>query len=204
MSRLINILLASHNESKLIEFKNILKKFKIKPLSLKKFTSIVPIENGLSFKENALIKARFASKIIDYSIPSIADDSGLCINMLDDQPGIYSARWAEGNNYTNAFNKIENSLAKKNVIMNQQAAKFICSLALIDINKTEYIYEGTLEGSLVFPPRGNFGFGYDPIFIPKGYNKTLAELGPNIKNYISHRGKAIKKLLSNNFFNSKN
>ena len=202
MSKQINIVLASHNQNKLIEFKNIFQKIQLTPLSLKEFTSIIPEENGSSFKENALIKAKFASKTINYSIPTIADDSGLCVENLDDQPGIYSARWAKDNNYINAFNKIKNGLEKKNIIMNNQRAKFVCVLALIDISKKEYIYEGTLEGSLVFPARGDFGFGYDPIFIPSGYNKTLAELSLTVKNTISHRGKAIKKLISGKWFNN--
>ena len=106
MSKQIKILLASHNENKLIEFKNILKKFNIKPLLLKKFTSVIPEENGKSFEENALIKSRFASKLVNYSLPSLADDSGLCIKNLNNKPGIYSARWAESHNYEKAYNKI--------------------------------------------------------------------------------------------------
>ena len=113
MSRQIKILLASHNQNKLIEFKNILKKFNIKPLLLKNFTSIVPEENGKSFEENALIKSRFASKLINYSMPSLADDSGLCIKNLNNQPGIFSARWAEDNNYEKAYNRIKKSLKEK-------------------------------------------------------------------------------------------
>ena len=200
MSKQIKIILASHNENKLIEFENILKKFQIKPLLLKNFTSIVPKENGKSFEENALIKSRFASKVVNHSMPSLADDSGLCIKNLNNQPGIYSRRWSDDNDYVKAYNKIKNSLEKKNITMNNQVAKFVCVLAFIDIDKKEHLYKGTLEGQIVFPPRGSFGFGYDPIFIPKGYNKTLAELKPSIKNSISHRRKAIKKLLSNKLF----
>jgi XTP/dITP diphosphohydrolase len=200
LSKQIKIILASHNENKLIEFENILKKFQIKPLLLKNFTSIVPKENGKSFEENALIKSRFASKVVNHSMPSLADDSGLCIKNLNNQPGIYSRRWSEDNDYVKAYNKIKNSLEKKNITMNNQVAKFVCVLAFIDIDKKEHLYKGTLEGRIVFPPRGSFGFGYDPIFIPKGYNKTLAELKPSIKNSISHRRKAIKKLLSNKLF----
>ena len=130
----------------------------------------------------------------------MADDSGLCIQNLNNQPGICSARWAEDNNYEKAYNKIKKSLKKKKITLDNQSAKFFCVLAFIDIDKTEYLYKGTLEGRIVFPPRGSFGFGYDPIFIPNGYNKTLSELMPSIKNSISHRGKAIKSLLSNKLF----
>ena len=187
-----------------MEFKKILEKFNIKPLLLKNFTSVVPNENGISFEENALIKAKFASKIINNSMPAIADDSGLCIKNLDNSPGIYSARWAKDNNYINAFNRIKSDLEKKNVLMDKQVAKFVCVLTLIDIDKKEYMYKGILGGRLVFPPRGEFGFGYDSIFIPNGYKKTLAELKPFVKNSISHRGKAIKKLISNKLFQNKN
>ena len=167
---------------------------------LKNFTSIVPEENGKSFEENALIKSRFASKLVNYSMPSLADDSGLCIKNLNNQPGIYSARWAEANNYKKAYNKIKKLLEKKKVTLDKQSAKFICVLALIDIDKKEYLYKGTLGGKIIFPPRGRFGFGYDPIFIPNGHDKTLAELTPSLKNSISHRSKAIKNLLSNKLF----
>ena len=200
MSKQIKILLASHNQNKLIEFENILKKFNIKPLLLKNFTSIVPEENGKSFEENALIKCRFASKLVNYSMPSLADDSGLCIKNLNNEPGIFSARWAENNNYEKAYDRIKKSLEEKKITLDNQIAKFFCVLALIDTNKKEYLYKGTLEGRIVFPPRGSFGFGYDPIFIPNGYNKTLSELTPSIKNSISHRSKAIKNLLSNKLF----
>lgn len=200
MRKKIKIILASHNKNKLIEFKNILKKFYIKPLLLNSFTSIVPEENGKTFEENALIKSRFASKIVNYSMPSLADDSGLCIKNLNNKPGIYSARWAEDNNYEKAYNKIKKCLEEKKITLNNQKAQFICVLALTDIDKKEYLYKGTLNGRIIFPPRGGFGFGYDPIFVPNEYNKTLAELTPYIKNSISHRSIAIKKLLTNKLF----
>lgn len=133
-------------------------------------------------------------------MPSLADDSGLCIKNLNNKPGIFSARWAKDNNYEIAYNKIKKSFKDKKITFTNQSAKFICVLALINIDKKEYIYRGTLEGRIIFPPRGVFGFGYDPIFIPNDYDKTLAELTPSIKNSISHRRKAIKKLLSNKIF----
>ncbi len=132
---------------------------------------------------------------------TMADDSGLCIKNLKNAPGIKSARWAKNNNYRYAFKKIKEKLERMKKDLYKQEARFICVIALIDLNNNEYLYKGELEGELVFPPRGNLGFGYDPIFIPRGYNKTLAEIPSNIKNKISHRRLALEKLLLNYKFN---
>ena len=169
-------------------------------MSFKSFTNDEPIENGSSFKENALIKARFASRLTKYSYCTLADDSGLCIDNLNGAPGIFSARWAYENNYKFAFEKIKKKLKKNGLNINGQPAKFICVLALIDKKKNEFIFQGTLKGNVFFPPKGKHGFGYDPIFIPLNYNKTLAQVSPLIKNSLSHRKKAIAKLLAHNIF----
>ncbi len=184
----------------MIEFQNIFQKSKIKPISLEKLTNIEPRENGTTFKQNALIKARFASKLISFAYPTISDDSGICIENLENKPGVYSSRWASKNNYSLAFKKIVKNLKSKGINVNGQYAKFVCIIALIDQNKEEFVYEGVLKGSLIFPPRGSLGFGYDPIFIPEKSNKTLAEMGSDFKNLISHRKKAINKLLENKLF----
>jgi len=169
-------------------------------VSLKNITKTEPEENGNSFQENALIKARFASKLINYSEPTISDDSGLCIKNLDNSPGIFSSRWAHNNDYITAFKKIIDQLTAKKLVINGQEAKFICVMALVDTCKREYIFEGSLEGTLTFPPKGNAGFGYDPIFIPIKFKKTFAELNPALKNLISHRKKAADKLLKHKLF----
>lgn len=172
----------------------------IEPVSIKEFTNIKPEENGSTFHENALIKSRFASKSTNYSKPTIADDSGICIENLDNKPGIFSSRWALKNNYSIAFNKIKTKLNAKGLKMNGQNAKLICVLALIEKNKKENLYKGILEGKLIFPPRGISGFGYDPIFIPNEHNRSLAEMGPDLKNKLSHRKKAIGKLIKHELF----
>ena len=135
-----------------------------------------------------------------YSYPTIADDSGICIDSLDDAPGIFSARWAYKNNYAFAFDKIKSLLNARGLSINGQLAKFVCVLALIDQNKKEFIFKGTLRGKTVFPPRGNNGFGYDPIFVPLNYNKTLAQASSSLKNSLSHRKKALVKLLQHGLF----
>lgn len=197
----IKILLASHNENKVKEFNSIISKNSITLSSLKNYTSKIPVENGKTFKENALIKAKFASKLVNWSIPTLSDDSGLCIKNLKNRPGIYSARWAKEKNYNYAFEKIREALKRKKMNINGQEASFVCVLAFIDINKKEYLYKGVLTGNLVFPPRGIGGFGYDPIFVPRKYNKTLAELNLSTKNKISHRRIALQSFLSHHLFN---
>ncbi len=197
----IQIVLATHNKNKAREFRKILNKNSFNLNTLKNYTSKVPIENGNSFEENALIKARFASKLLKKKIYTISDDSGLCIKNLKNEPGIKSARWAKDNNYKYAFKKIKEKLEREKKDLNKQKASFVCVIALIDIKKNEFLYKGELEGRLIFPPKGTFGFGYDPIFIPKGYNTTLAEMPSNIKNKISHRRLALEKLLLDHKFN---
>ena len=114
-------------------------------MSLKNFTDVQPIENGNSFEENALIKARFASKLIAYSSATLADDSGICIDNLNGQPGIFSARWAYKNNYHTAFQKIKNGLEKKGLNINEQSAQFVCVLALKKKKKNEFVKSTSLQ-----------------------------------------------------------
>ena len=167
---------------------------------MKKFTKNEPIENGRSFQDNALIKARFASELTSHRYPTIADDSGLCIDNLDDAPGIFSSRWANKNNYNFAFEKIKKRLNEKGLNINDQYARFVCVLALIDQKKNEFVFKGTLKGKIVFPPKGKNGFGYDPIFAPLNFNKTLAQNSSSFKNSISHRKKALIKLFKHSLF----
>ena len=130
----------------------------------------------------------------------MADDSGICIDNLDGAPGIFSARWAYKKNYNMAFDKIKKHLNDKGLNINGQCAKFVCVLALIDQKKNEFLFKGTLKGKMLFPPKGKNGFGYDPVFVPSNFNKTLAQLSPTLKNSLSHRKKALVKLLSHSLF----
>ena len=114
---------------------------------------------------------------------------------MSNKPGVYSARWVKKNNYTNVFKYIRNKIEAKGEAMQGQTAFFSCTLALLYSHSKIKTFEGVLEGSLTYPPRGNFGFGYDPIFIPNDTKKTLAELKSSEKNKISHRKKAIQKLI---------
>ena len=188
------IVIASHNDGKVDEIRGLLKKYKFKIFSLKKFSHIEPKENGKTFIENSVIKAVSALKIT--GLPSISDDSGLCIPALNNDPGIYSARWAgKGKNFDLAAKKIEKKLFEK--YGNKQKlfkAFFCCALSIALPDGTIKSFEGKVFGTLQFPPKGVNGFGYDPIFIPKGYKKTFGEMKYSFKERISHRQKAFKKL----------
>ena len=188
------IVIASHNDGKVDEIRGLLKKYNFKIFSLKKFSHIEPKENGKTFIENSVIKAVSALKIT--GLPSISDDSGLCIPALNNDPGIYSARWAgKGKNFDLAAKKIEKKLFEK--YRNKQKlfkAFFCCALTIALPDGTIKSFEGKVFGTLQFPPKGENGFGYDPIFIPKGYKKTFGEMKYSFKEKISHRQKAFKKL----------
>jgi XTP/dITP diphosphohydrolase len=188
------IVIASHNDGKVEEIRGLLKKYKFRIYSLKKFSNIEPKENGKTFIENSVIKAESALKIT--GLPSISDDSGLCIPALNNDPGIYSARWAgKEKNFDLAAKKIEKKLFEK--YGNKQKlfkAFFCCALTIALPDGTIKSFEGKVFGTLQFPPKGDNGFGYDPIFIPKGYKKTFGEMKYLFKERISHRQKAFKKL----------
>ena len=188
------IVIASHNDGKVEEIRGLLKKYKFRIYSLKKFSNIEPRENGKTFVENSVIKAVNALKIT--GLPSISDDSGLCIPALTNDPGIYSARRAgKGKNFDLAAKKIEKKLFEK--YGNKQKlfkAFFCCALTIALPDGTIKSFEGKVFGKLQFPPKGDNGFGYDPIFIPRRYKKTFGEMKYSFKERISHRQKAFKKL----------
>jgi len=172
-----------------LEVKEILKPHGIDVLGLFDL-DIAPLEveeNGTTFKENALIKARSISKLT--TLPIIADDSGLEVDFLNKEPGIRTARFAA--------QKGGHILAMKDIMQriegHNRSARFVCDIALIYQN-TEQVFEGVCEGHIASRISGLNGFGYDPFFVPDGYSKTFSELGEDTKNKISHRSKAIKKL----------
>ena len=188
------IVIASHNEGKVKEIRSLLKPLGFKIYSAKKFKINEPIENGKTFSENSLIKSRNAS--LKSGIPAIADDSGLCVLSLNNDPGIYSARWAgKSKNFDNAMKKIEKKMIK-NKLFNKSSRRafFCCALSIYFPNNDFRIFEGKKYGHIQFPASGINGFGYDPIFIPKGYKKTFGEMNFKYKERISHRSIAFKKM----------
>tara|TARA_B100000614_G_scaffold38665_1_gene31426 strand:+ start:1790 stop:2380 length:591 start_codon:yes stop_codon:yes gene_type:complete len=188
----LKVVIATSNKGKLKEFETLLAPLNWQFYSLKDLGIDSPIEDGASFYENALIKAKHAATISGY--PAIADDSGLCVDSLNGAPGIKSARYA-GKNSSDADNNLK--LLKSLENRNQRNAAFVACLVFFDPNSNErpISAEGRLEGEIALNSKGKDGFGYDPIFLISGENKTLAELGKDYKNENSHRAKATKILL---------
>ena len=190
------LVLATHNAHKVRELRDILR-----PLLPGLHASDVvgagdvgaepPVEDGVTFAENALIKARALAAAT--GLPAVADDSGLCVDVLGGAPGVFSARWSgrHGDDLAN----LELLLAQlAEVPAQHRGAHFACAAALVTPSGTEVVEEGTMPGVLLTAPRGDGGFGYDPILQPAGENRSAAELTAEEKNAISHRGKAFRAL----------
>lgn len=190
----MEVVAATNNQHKLEEIRAILKDVGYEVLSLDQVGIKIDIEeNGSTFKENALIKARAIWKLTGR--PSIADDSGLEVFALRGEPGVYSARYAgvEGDKKDAANNKklLDNM---KSVPKNERQARFVSSIALVLSDEEEIVTEGYINGSIGFEGKGENGFGYDPLFIISGLDKTMAELTSTEKNEISHRANALEGL----------
>jgi XTP/dITP diphosphohydrolase len=185
-----SIVIATANKHKLAEIFQILAGMECKILSLADFPDIPPIEeSGSSFQENALIKARFVYQ--STSCLTMADDSGLEVDAIDGAPGIYSARFA-GKAHDYAANNQKLLQQMHEVPDNHRTAQFRCVVAIVG-GKIEQVVEGIVQGKIIRELRGIKGFGYDPLFVPKGMTKTFAELGEKAKNKMSHRAKAFLK-----------
>lgn len=188
----IKIVISSNNDHKIKEYKDIFSKYpNVEVCSLKDMgINVDPEENGKTFKENSLIKATAVANETREIV--IADDSGLEIDALDGFPGIYSSRFMEGEPYVNKFSAIFNMLKEKET----REAQFHCVITVVHLDKDPLFFEGVIRGEIATKANGDLGFGYDPIFIPSGYNKSFADLSNEEKNAISHRGIASKKLLN--------
>ena len=188
------VIVASHNSGKVREIKSLLKPYSFTIQSASDLQIKEPKETGKNFIENAILKAKFVSK--KSGCIALADDSGLCINLLNGEPGIYSARWAgKDKDFKLAIKKIEKKLIKIDPNSNiKYRAHFCCALALSFPNGQTISFQGKVYGLLQFPAKGLNGFGYDPIFVPNGYKKTFGEMNYSYKERISHRQKAFKKL----------
>ena len=195
------IVIASHNKGKIKEIRDLLSPLKIEILSAINFNLKEPIEDGLSFEENALIKSSYVSK--KTGIPSLSDDSGICFTDIDNEPGVCSARWAgESKNFRLAMIKINNSIRK--IKKPSYDCFFVCALSLCWPDGSNVTVSGKIDGKFTWPPRGNYGFGYDPIFKPLQYDYTFGEMKPELKHSISHRALAFKKLINLCFPSLKN
>lgn len=193
-----NIIFATGNEEKMKEIRSILEGMRIqgeetKILSLKEAGLVLSVEeNGSSFEENAMIKARAAAKLVKDGVV-LADDSGLAIDYLNGEPGIYSARYlGEGTSYRIKNAKLIERL--EGVEEERRTARFVCAIAAVFPDGRELLETGIIEGRIGYEEKGENGFGYDPIFYLPSFGKTTAELTEDEKNRISHRGKALSAI----------
>ena len=183
------IMIATGNKNKTREYSEMLEPLGYRVHDLSEIEHVDPEETGTTFAENALIKARSVHDKV--KMMTIADDSGLSIRALNGEPGIYSARYLEPHDYGYKNRTLISRLQGKD----DRYAWFTCAIALIDHKGVEHVFEGIMEGEIATELRGDNGFGYDPIFLVPQFGKTSAELEPEVKNSVSHRGKATRALL---------
>ena len=194
IQKINKLLIGTNNSGKLREIKSLLPK-NIEIHSTSEFNLKSPIENGKTFKENSLIKSKYFSK--KTGLICFADDSGLEIDLLDKNPGIYSARWAgKKANFKKAIKKVYRQLFKKDKNWQKKKikARFVCALSISYLNKKVACVLGKVEGHISKKPKGKNGFGYDPIFIPLKNKKTFGEMKPLQKYNMDHRYYAFKKI----------
>lgn len=190
MRKIEKLVLATHNPSKVKEIGALLRPLKIEVVSSADLGLIEPEETGTTFAENAVLKAALAAQAA--RLPALADDSGLCVNALGGAPGVYSADWAgPEKDFAKAMASVNSRLADNH----DRTAAFVCTLALAWPDGECEIYEGRVDGFLIWPPRGTNGFGYDPMFIPEDYNRSFGEMSAANKQKVSHRARAMQKFL---------
>ena len=189
------LVLATRNQGKITEFRRILEELapgQIELIGVDQFPQLVDVdETGATFEENSLLKARYTCQAT--GLPAIADDSGLCVDALNGDPGIFSARWAgvHGNDQAN----LEKVLAQlKDVPDEKRTAYFICVASLVLPDGREQVAEGRFEGRILHAPVGTNGFGYDPIFQPLGLSISSAQMSAQEKDVVSHRGKSLRSI----------
>jgi XTP/dITP diphosphohydrolase len=190
----VRVVLASKNAHKLIELRRILEQvgLAIELVGSDEFPDLPDVEEtGTTFAANALLKARAIAAVT--GLPAIADDSGIAVDALNGMPGIYSARWA-GTHGDDAANLRLLIAQLDHVPTSRRGAAFHCAAAIVTPQGDERVVEGTVDGTLLTSPRGSNGFGYDPIFVPLGYQVTTAEMSDDEKDAISHRARALTAL----------
>jgi XTP/dITP diphosphohydrolase len=203
------LVIASHNEGKVREMKALLGPYGMEPVSAAALDLPEPEETGTNFLDNADLKARAAADLT--GLVALADDSGLCVEALGNRPGIFSARWAlsgghvpadddaghvEGDrDFMHAMRRVQAELEALGPDVSRNA-HFVCALAVCWPDGHSEWFEGRADGCLVWPPRGQNGFGYDPMFVPEGHDLTFGEMDPDAKHAISHRAEAFRKLVA--------
>lgn len=203
------LVIASHNEGKVREIRELLGPYGIAPVSAAELDLPEPDETGVTFADNADLKARTAADLS--GLPALADDSGLCVEALGDRPGIFSARWALADSHVDpaadpgelsgerdfgrAMRRVHDELEALGPDVSRNA-HFVCALAVCWPDGHSEWFEGRVDGTLVWPPRGKNGFGYDPVFVAAGHETTFGEMDPAKKHAISHRADAFAKLVA--------
>ena len=198
------LVIATHNAGKLVEISALLAPYGVECVSAGELGLPEPEETGDSFAANALLKAHAAASAS--GLVALADDSGLSVAALDGRPGVYTADWAErqwfegekGRDWFMAMGKVEGMLQAQGPDAPRDAW-FTCTLALAWPDGAQAVYEGRAHGTLTWPPRGDRGFGYDPVFVPQDSDRTFAEIDPEEKHRISHRADAFAKLVADQF-----
>ena len=200
------IVVASHNSGKVREINELIAPFGFEAKSAAELNLPEPVEDGDTFEANALIKAR--SAVTATGLPALSDDSGLCVDALGGSPGIYTADWAEkpdgsGRDFDYAMQKVEDALQKENAsTAKQRTGRFVAVLCMAWPDGHHEFFRGEVEGQLVWPPRGDIGFGYDPVFMPDGFDQTFGEMPAGEKHGweagrgdlgLSHRARAFAK-----------
>jgi XTP/dITP diphosphohydrolase len=186
------IVVATHNPGKLTEINDLLRPLGLDAVSAGSLGLAEPDETGDTFAANAILKAQASA--MGSGLPALSDDSGLCVDGLDGDPGIYSARWAgPSKDFSVAMQLVESELQKRST--NNRRAHFICALCLAFPDGKTHVFEGRVDGTLVWPPRGTKGFGYDAMFLPDGENLTFGQMEPDEKHAMSHRARAFKLFL---------
>ncbi|MBK1696943.1 RdgB/HAM1 family non-canonical purine NTP pyrophosphatase [Rhodovibrio salinarum] len=189
------LVIASHNPGKVREIAELLEPFGTTVKSAGELGLPEPEETGHTFAENAELKARASAK--GANLPALADDSGLAVTALGGKPGIYSARWAgPDKDFHAAMDRVEQELREVNAgTGGDRSACFVCALTLAWPEGTTRTFQGQVDGTLTYPPRGTRGFGYDPVFVPDGHAITFGEMEPAAKHAMSHRARAFRQLV---------
>ncbi len=186
------LVVASHNAGKVREIADLIAPWSLEAISAGQLGLPEPDETEPTFIGNALLKARAAAH--GAQLPALADDSGLCVEALDGAPGIYSARWAgPTKDFSLAMEDVNRRMQASG--RSSRAAWYICALAIAWPDGVEASFEGRIDGTLVWPPRGTRGFGYDPMFVPEGHSLTFGEMEPGAKHAMSHRARAFRQFV---------
>lgn len=195
------VIIATHNQGKAKEFKELFEKFHIRIKLSKDFNIAEPVESGKTFKENSILKVKSVEGL---KYTAVADDSGLCVEILNGKPGIFSARWAKKyGSWGGAMEKIF-MMAQKKEFQHEFNAKYYCVLSVLWKNGSINCYNGQINGKIVWPPKGKKGFGYDPFFKPNNSCLTFGEMDKNIKMQIDHRSLAFKQIIKNHYVEDQN